>query len=157
MTKLTELTIKVPAAVAQEVRMLAEKMAGMACGMDDDCVEIDEANRCAAAAIRTMRNEGVIQAPRDYVWIMTLMNQHVLADFDGYFTGLSFVKFLRAIGVEDVPSKSTVYNHADVVEGKFPQWEYRDRPDRTEAIRRTNVAKRFVTAFRKEKSSVLEG
>ena len=155
---MVELTIRVPEAVAPEIKMLAEKLAGMVTNdLEDDFLTIEETDLCVKNAIKTLQAERVIRSPRDFAWIMAVMNEHVLDDFDQNFTGLSFIGYLESIGIDDSPSVSTMYNYREIATGNFPMWEFSDDPTQKETTRRINVGRRFVNAYKVAKKALLEG
>lgn len=153
-----ELTIKVPEAVAPEIKMLAEKLAKIYINScDDTLLTLEEQDMCVAKALTELRSANVIRSSRDYAWIMTLMNEQVLEDFEQYFTCLSFIDYLKTIGIEDRPSKSALYDNCATVIGEFPNWEFTDKPEHIETTRRINVGKRFINAYMRAKKAVPEG
>ena len=155
---MVELTIKVPEVVAPEIKKLAEKLAGMVIDNNDSrFLTMEEFDWCVAAAIRTLKNERLIRSSRDYAWIMKLLNEQYLDDFEQYYTGLSFIEYLNLIGVKDRPSKSAIYNNYAIIIGEFPKWEFSDEPEHSEAVRRINVGKRFINAYMRAKKAVSEG
>ena len=86
-----ELTIRVPEAVAPEIKMLAEKLASVVEGRDDDWLEGDDFNAFFKMAIDELRNDRVIVRPRDYGWIMAALDQGVVADIERFAYKLSKV------------------------------------------------------------------
>ena len=153
-----ELTIKVPELLVPEIKNLAEKLAGMVNdNANESFLTMEEFDWCVAAAIRTLKNERLIRSSRDYAWIMKLLNEQYLDDFEQYYTGLSFIEYLNLIGVKDRPSKSAIYNNYAIIIGEFPKWEFSDEPEHSEAVRRINVGKRFINAYMRAKKAVSEG
>ncbi len=82
----------------------------------------------------------------DYTWVMEVMNQT-----DGlphFNTPQSFINYINDLGIEKMPSDSTINKKQNVFSGIFPDWKFTDC-DSTEANRRINVAKRFLNIYRK--------
>ena len=82
----------------------------------------------------------------DYTWVMEVMNQT-----DGlphFNTPQSFINYMNDLGIEKMPSDSTINKKQNVFSGSFPDWKFTDC-DSTEANRRINVAKRFLNIYRK--------
>lgn len=96
--------------------------------------------------IYEMTAEGTLKHLYDYTWVMMVMNEtDGMPRFD---TPTSFVSYIGALGVKKLPTKSTINKVQSKAFGKFPNWEFTDC-DQSEAIRRTNVAKRFLNIYRK--------
>jgi len=97
-------------------------------------------------AVLTLKSEGVLRHLYDYTWLMVVMNQtEGLPSFD---TPQSFVTYLEGLQLADLPEVSSVKKAYGNVLGDFPNWTFQDR-DTTEATRRINVAKRFLSIYRK--------
>jgi hypothetical protein len=58
------------------------------------------------------------------------------------------VTYLEGLQLVDLPEVSSVKKAYGNVLGDFPNWTFQDR-DTTEATRRINVAKRFLSIYRK--------
>jgi hypothetical protein len=150
-----EFTIRVPEAVAQEIKMLAEKLAGMVEGGNDEWLDSDDFNVFFKKAIDELWRDRVIKRPRDYGWIMAALDQGLVADIEPFASPSKFREYLKILGVQPVPSKTTIasaYNH---VVGDFPDWAFLDEPDATEVLRRKNVVNRFRSAFMRAKRAKL--
>lgn len=150
-----ELTIRVPEAVAPEIKMLAEKLANVVEGRDDDWLEGDDFNAFFKVAIDELRNERVIVRPRDYGWIMAALDQGVVADIEPFASPSKFREYLKILGVQPLPSKTTIASAYNNVVGDFPDWAFLDEPDATETLRRKNVVNRFRSAFMRAKRAKL--
>lgn len=68
---------------------------------------------------------------------------------------LSFLNYLKVLGVENAPGKSTLYNNLVLIDGEYPEWEFADNPATAEVIRRRNVGKRFVNAYQTAKRELV--
>ena len=96
--------------------------------------------------IKFMNEEGTLKHLYDYTWLMEVMNQTKgLPSFD---TPNSFVGYLRNHGIKRLPSEDSINKKQNVFTGIFPDWVFTDC-DTTEAKRRINVGKRFLSLFRK--------
>ena len=96
--------------------------------------------------IFAMTGEGTLQHLYDFTWLMAVMNQSDnLPCFD---TPGSFVNYLRSLGVMKLPTESSINKAQNKFFGTFPDWEFTDC-DQTEADRRINVGKRFLSLYRK--------
>lgn len=59
------------------------------------------------------------------------------------------------MGVQPLPSKTTIASAYNNVVGDFPDWAFLDEPDGTETLRRKNVVNRFRSAFMRAKRAKL--
>ena len=155
---LVEITVKVPAEVAPEIRALAEKLAKIHVGGSDEVdLPLERLDWCMAQAINELIKDKVIRSSRDYAWILTAMNEQVMDDFEEYYTPISFIDYLKMLKIEKLPGKSVLYDNCALVENTFPDWDFSDCPNSSETVRRRNVAKRFLNAFMRAKRGVSEG
>ena len=153
-----EITLRVPEEVAPELEALVRKLTRVMAEEEEDVLlTIDEQDQCVAEAIRTLQRDKVIRSPRDFSWIMAVMNQQALDDFEVYFTPLSFIGYLKSINIDNRPGKSALYDNYSLVINDFPEWEFTDEPSHSEVVRRRNVGKRFLNAYRQAKHRVSEG
>jgi len=147
----------VPDELVPELEALVRKLARVVEREEDEVLlTIDEQDRCVAKAIRTLQKDKVIRSPRDYAWIMTVMNQQVLADFEVYFTAMSFIDYLKSLNIENCPGKSSLYDNCALVTNDFPEWEFIDGPSHSEVVRRRNVGRRFLSAYVQAKRCISE-
>lgn len=153
-----EITLRVPEALAPELEALAKKLAQVMEEVDEeDLLTIDEQDQCVAEAIRALQREKVIRSPRDFAWIMTVMNQQVLDDFEVYYTAIAFIRYLQSLDIEGCPGKTSLYENCSLVLNDFPEWEFADEPSHEEVVRRRNVGKRFLSAYIRAKRCISEG
>lgn len=95
--------------------------------------------------IEILRQEGVLKHLYDFTWIMETMNQTVgLPKFN---TPRSFITYMETLGIKNLPSEDSINRKQNTFIGKFPDWTFNDC-DTTEATRRINVGKRFLSFFR---------
>ena len=151
-----EITLRVPDELAPELEALVKKMA-LVMEVEEYLLTIEEQDQCVAEAILTLQREKVIRSPRDFAWIMMVMNQQVLDDFEGCFTAIAFTRYLKTLGIEGCPGKSSLYSNCSLVLNDFPEWEFADDPSHDEVVRRRNVGKRFLSAYIKAKRRISEG
>ena len=96
--------------------------------------------------IYVMTAEGMLQHLYDYTWVMAVMNQS--EDLPSFDTPGSFISYIRALGVVKLPTESSINKAQNKFYGKFPDWVFTGC-DQTEADRRINVARRFLSLYRK--------
>ena len=150
-----ELTIRVPEAVAPEIKMLAEKLAGMVEIGDDEWLDEDDFTSFFRKAIDELWRDRVLKRPRDYGWIMAALDQGLIDDIEPFASPSKFREYLKILGVQPLPSKTTIASAYNNVVGDFPDWAFLDEPDGTEVLRRKNVVNRFRSAFMRAKRAKL--
>lgn len=100
-------------------------------------------------ALRTMQAEQVLRRQYDYAWVMGVMNES--EGLPHFNTPQSFLMYLQRIGMGGLPGLSSITKKNNSYAGTFPDWTFTDC-DSTEANRRINVGKRFLSAYRKDKT-----
>ena len=96
--------------------------------------------------INVMNEEGMLKHLYDYTWVMEVMNQ--TKDLPMFDTPASFITYMEDLGIKRLPSEDTIIKKKNKFTGTFPDWKFTDC-DTTEATRRINVGKRFLSLFRK--------
>ena len=110
----------------------------------DEPVALSE-NDMIKEVIQQLKTEKTIVHLYDYTWIMLAMNDtEGLPSFD---SPQSYVTFLNSLGLEDLPSDSSIKKKCEKVLGQFPNLTFID-VDKTESDRRINVGKRFLNLYR---------
>lgn len=95
--------------------------------------------------ILQLKAEKVIAHLYDYTWVMLAMNDTKgLPSFD---SPQSFLTFLNTLGLDNLPSESSIKKKNEKVVGVFPDLTFID-VDKTEGDRRVNVGKRFLNLYR---------
>ena len=113
--------------------------------------DIDEADQTIAmqrrikSCIYEMTAEGSLKHLYDYTWVMMVMNE--TKEMPSFDTPTSFVDYMKQCGVKGMPTRSNITKYYDRARGAFPNWTFTDA-DGQEAIRRNNVAKRFLNLMR---------
>lgn len=107
---------------------------------------LDEQERIKRS-IENLLEENLCKYLYDYTWIMEAMNQtEGMPHFD---TPNSFINYLKGLGIEKLPSDDSISKKQNSFSGNFPNWDFNDC-DTTEATRRINIGKFFLSAFRKK-------
>ena len=116
----------------------------------------DDSDRdvCMAQAIQTLRNDNVFVMPSDYTWILVAIDQYVIEDFDGFPSPQAFISYLRELGFDNLPHRSTISRNYYKAEGVFPNCLFSDTDDAGEVKRRNNVVNRFLAAYNKAKRAL---
>ena len=118
----------------------------------------DDSDRdvCMAQAIQTLRNDNVFVMPSDYTWILVAIDQYVIEDFDGFPSPQAFISYLRELGFDNLPHRSTISRNYYKAEGVFPNCLFSDTDDAGEVKRRNNVVNRFLAAYNKAKRALCD-
>ena len=64
---------------------------------------------------------------------------------------------MRESDFDNLPGRTTIYDTIAKVKGKYPDWTFTDAPKASEALRRKNLIKQFLSAFVKAQSGMLDG
>ena len=117
--------------------------------MDDlgDGSGLSDIDKRVALAMRIIQRNGVLRNPYDFTWIMVAIGDGMVEGLGGFRSPQSFMKYMRGLGVENVPSRSTLSAWYGKVLGQYPNWEFLDTQDPTEILRRKNVFRQFLSAM----------
>ena len=111
--------------------------------------ELDEINRRMTIALKLMKQVGVIRYGYDYTWIMVAINDGAIKGLGAFKSPQSFMDYLRNLGVENVPSRTTLSTWFGKVFGSYPNWEFTDTEDPQEILRRKNVVRQLISVLNK--------
>ena len=109
--------------------------------------EMDEINRRMALAIRELKRNGVMRYGYDLTWIMVGIGDGAVEGLGSFKSPQSFMDYLTSIGVEYVPSRTTLSTWYGKVLGTYPDWEFVDTQDPNEILRRKNVVRQLIVAL----------
>ena len=103
---------------------------------------------CMAKAICTLRDNKVLRKPSDYTYIMQVINDKKVEDAPFFQTPDSFRAYLREIGVNEIPGRSTLYETIQIMKGEYPHWTFDDpKIKEVETLRRNNVGRQFLSTL----------
>ena len=108
-------------------------------------VEVRNDDEWIVECIKKLNEEKVLKRLFDYTWVMEVMNQ--TKGLPKFNTPSSFISYLNAHDIKRLPSEDTINKKQNKFTGTFPNWVFTDC-DTTEAYRRINVGKRFLTLLR---------
>ena len=149
---LTEVTLKVPQEVVPELKMLAEKLAGMEMANNHaGLLSYEEEDECVKEAINWLIQNLIIRRPRDYGLIMLAIDQGAIQGINGFNSGQGFIDYLKVLGFNTAVSRTTLFNMVKITVGDYPNWDFMDDPGQVETIRRRNVPRLFVSAYLRTK------
>ena len=138
-------------------------------GMVSLCPQVEVVNVCdtgdkkqtmdgyVASAIREMRQRLAFRSPCDYAYLMVAMNESVVKGLPFFYTPKDFIEYMREAEFDHLPGRSTVYNTIAKVRGRYPDWTFTDAPKASEALRRKNIIKQFLSAFMRAQAGKLDG
>lgn len=110
--------------------------------------ENDDIGQRVANAIRELQQNNILRNPCDYTWIMVVIGDGVVKGMGAFRSPQSFMDYLHSVGIEHVPSRSTLSAWYGRVFGKYPNWEFTDTKDQREIMRRKNVGRLFLNAMK---------
>lgn len=99
-------------------------------------------------AVNILKVEGVLKHMYDYTFVMQLMNE--TEGMPHYDTPQSFLKHFAQLGIAPLPDVSSINRIFSKMVGKFPNWTFVGK-DKTETVRRNNVGRRYLNAYKNEK------
>lgn len=111
--------------------------------------ELEEMHRRMAVAIRMTLQNGAIRFTYDFTWIMAAVNEGAVKGLGGFKSPQSFIDYLTELGLEHVPSRSTLSTWYGKVLGSYPNWVFTDTQDPREILRRNNVVRQLISALNK--------
>ena len=108
---------------------------------------LDDIGGRMSRALKMLKQDGTIRHKYDYTWIMVAIGDGAVKGMSAFRSPQSFMDYLQSLGVESVPSRTTISTWNNRVVGRFPHWEFTDTDDPHEIIRRKNVVKRLICAL----------
>ena len=148
-----QVTLRVPDDMVTLIEQLAARMPEVEIVSREEIQSCDEGlgdmERRVALAIQVLQKNGALRSPFDYTWIMVAIGDGVVKGMGRFRSPQSFMDYLRGLGVEHVPSRSTLSAWYNRVLGTYPDWEFTDTKDQQEILRRKNVVRQFLSAMRK--------
>ena len=110
-----------------------------------------------ASAIREMRQTLAFRYPCDYAYLMVAMNESVVKGLPFFYTPKDFIEYMRMSNFDGLPGRTTIYDTIAKVRGKYPDRTFTDAPKASEALRRKNLIKQFLSAFMRAQSRKSDG
>ena len=141
-----ELIIRVPDDMAHLIEEWAKHSPEMelVCREEAEPIGLGDMDCRMALALQTLKQRGVIRYVYDYTWIMLAISDGAIKGMNGFRSPQSFIDYLRYLGVERVPSRSTLSEWNNRVIGEYPRWEFTDTRDNQEISRRKSVVKQLI-------------
>ena len=151
-----EITLRVPASMVPLIEEWDKHIPEieLASLEESGVYEIDEINRRMALALKILKENRAIRYSYDYTWIMVAIGDGVVKGLSGFKSPQSFMDYLKSLGVDKVPSRTTISTWFGRVLGMYPNWEFTDTKDPNETMRRKNVVRQLLSALNKAANSV---
>lgn len=128
--------------------MLAKQASGPAEKREAEPEEMFSDDERIIKAVNILKVEGVLKHMYDYTFVMQLMNE--TEGMPHYDTPQSFLKHFAQLGIAPLPDVSSINRIFSKMVGKFPNWTFVGK-DKTETVRRNNVGRRYLNAYKNEK------
>ena len=144
-----EITLRVPDSMVHLIEAWAEHVPEMeiVTRKESRVYGLDDINLRMALALKVLKQNGAIRYGYDYAWIMVAIGDGMIDGLGAFRSPQSYINYLQSIGIEHVPSRSTLSQWYGRVFGKYPDWEFTDTKDPMEILRRKNVFKQFQSAM----------
>ncbi len=152
-----QIVINVEATAFECVVGVLRLMKGVEVVSGEECEVFSTTDQCFAKAVSTLRQRRVFRYPCDYTYIMMALNEELVKGMPFFYSPKEFIDYMKSLGIDKLPGKSTLYDTMNKIGGRFPNWSFNDHPKETEALRRKNVVKQFLSAFGSAKRGMLEG
>ena len=148
-----EITIRVPDDMAQLLVEWVKHIPEMeiVCREESTDYGLGDMDRRMALALEVLKQNKTIRYLYDYTWIMVAIGDGVINGLGGFRSPQSFMDYLGSLGVERIPSRTTLSTFNNNVLGTYPDWEFTDTDDPQEILRRKNVVRQLISALNKTK------
>jgi hypothetical protein len=98
-----------------------------------------------------VEEKGLLANRYDFAWLYAAIQEELLKGIKMFHSVESYRQYLINIGIQNVPSNSTISDRFGCLRHKYPDWAFSDNCDTKETQRRINIAKRFLSLFFKGK------
>lgn len=146
-----EITIRVPDSMVPFMEELVKHISEVEIVSLEESgqYELDEINRRMAFALSKLLANKAIRFKYDYTWIMVAIGDGAIKGLGAFKSPQSFMDYLKSVGVENVPSRTTLSTWFGRVLGTYPNWEFIDTQDPQEILRRKNVVRQLICILNK--------
>jgi hypothetical protein len=121
----------------------------LVCQKESGETDLDEMNRRMTVAFNVLRQNGAMRHIYDYTWVMVAIGDGAVEGLGGFKSPQSFMDYLTSLGIERVPSRTTLSTWYGRVLGTYPDWEFTDTEDPQEILRRKNVVRQLISILNK--------
>ena len=146
-----ELTFRVPDSMFKLLEEWVKHIPEMelVCQKESRETDLDEMNRRMTVAFNVLRQNGAMRHIYDYTWVMVAIGDGAVEGLGGFKSPQSFMDYLTSLGIERVPSRTTLSTWYGRVLGTYPDWEFTDTEDPQEILRRKNVVRQLISILNK--------
>ncbi len=153
-----EITFRVPDDMAQLLEEWVKHIPELeiVCLQESTEHGLGDKDRHFALALEVLERNKTIRYLYDYTWIMVAIGDDAIKGLGAFRSPQSFMDYLSGLGVERIPSRTTLSSFNNKVVGTYPDWEFTDTDDPQEILRRKNVVRQLISALNKIKSRTPE-
>ena len=146
-----EITFRVPDNMAQLLEEWVKHIPELeiVCSEESTDYALGNMDRQMALALEVLRQNKTIRYLYDYTWIMVAIGDGAINGMGGFKSPQKFMDYLSSLGVERIPSRTTLSTFNNNVFGTYPDWEFTDTEDPQEILRRKNVVRQLISALNK--------
>ena len=146
-----EMTFRVPDSMVTLLEEWVKHIPEMelVCQKESRETDLDEMNRRMTVAFNVLRQNGAMRHIYDYTWVMVAIGDGAVEGLGGFRSPQSFMDYLTSLGIERVPSRTTLSTWYGRVLGTYPDWEFTDTEDPQEILRRKNVVRQLISILNK--------
>ena len=146
-----EMTFRVPDSMVTLLEEWVKHIPEMelVCQKESGETDLDEMNRRMTVAFNVLRQNGAMRHIYDYTWVMVAIGDGAVEGLGGFKSPQSFMDYLTSLGIERVPSRTTLSTWYGRVLGTYPDWEFTDTKDPQEILRRKNVVRQLISILNK--------
>ena len=146
-----EMTFRVPDSMVTLLEEWVKHIPEMelVCQKESRETDLDEMNRRMTVAFNVLRQNGAMRHIYDYTWVMVAIGDGAVEGLGGFKSPQSFMDYLTSLGIERVPSRTTLSTWYGRVLGTYPDWEFTDTEDPQEILRRKNVVRQLISILNK--------
>ena len=153
-----DITVRVPDDMAQLLVEWAKHIPELEifCRQESTEYGLDDMDRQMVLALEVLKQNKTIRHLYDYTWIMVAIGDGAIKGMGGFRSPQKFMDYLGSLGVERIPSRTTLSTFNNNVCGTYPDWEFIDTDDPQEILRRKNVVRQLISALNKLKKQTPE-
>ena len=153
-----EITFRVPDELAKLLEEWVKHIPEMeiVCRQESTDYGLDDMDCRMAYALEVLKRNKTIRHLYDYTWLMVAIGDGAIEGMGAFKSPQSFMDYLSSLGVECIPSRTTLSTFYNKVLGKYPDWEFTDTEDPQEILRRKNVVRQLISALNKAKNQAPE-
>lgn len=144
-----EITFRVPDNMAQLLEEWVKHIPELEIVSRQESTEygLGDMDKQMALALEVLKQNKTIRYLYDYTWIMVAIGDGVINGMGGFRSPQKFMDYVKSLGVERIPSRTTLSSWFNKVVGTYPDWEFTDTNDPQIILRRKNVVRQLISAL----------